>query len=399
VDFKPEQVLAPAVEAGRKALRDLDDDQIPASLRRVAAYAGGTLPPPFARSLLGVLLEDEFIRERALEVLDGTGARVEASRAFLAHGDGWVWEVLEAVHRIASGTATRADRSLEVERDAYAAQAEAARQSLKEARAAHEVRERALKDQLAETRRPGREERRAEEGLRERLAAAEAAAAADQHALAERVAALEARLDEAREEARTYRRRAADAEARAASTGEVGAPGGGDDLARLLDRIAVAATRVSANPGEVMPATRARVVFPSMLRPDGAEAVDWLRGLADADVVIDGYNLGFHVGDLDPVKARLRVAEIVGRLMTGTELRVTVVFDSELDDLEQEPVPGPGRVVFSDGRSADDVVVEMASGLGRVVVVSNDREVRERAEAGGAVAIWSTAVGEWSKRR
>lgn len=380
-------------------MRDLDDDQIPASLRRVTGYGGGTLPPPFARSLLRVLAEDEFIRGRALEAVEGTGARVDASRAFLAQEDGWVWEVLEAVHREAAAAATRADRALEVERDAYAAQAEAARQSLKEARIAHEELERGLRDELSEARRPGREERRAEEGLRERLAAAEDAAASDRLQWTERIEALEARLDEARQEARGHRRRAAALEALTAATDEDGPAATGEDLARLLDRIAAAATRVTADPVPIEAPVSAPVVFPPSLRPDAAEAVDWMRGVADIDVVIDGYNLGFHVGDLDPSRARLRVAEIVGRLMAGTDLRVTVVFDSELDDQEAEPVPGPGRVLFSEGRSADDVVVDLAGALERVVVVSNDREVRERAERTGAVVIWSTALAEWSQRR
>ena len=35
---------------------------------------------------------------------------------------------------------------------------------------------------------------------------------------------------------------------------------------------------------------------------------------------------------------------------------------------------------------------------GTVVVVSNDREVRERAAAVGAITLWSAAVAEWLRR-
>jgi hypothetical protein len=36
---------------------------------------------------------------------------------------------------------------------------------------------------------------------------------------------------------------------------------------------------------------------------------------------------------------------------------------------------------------------------GPVVVVSSDREVRERAEASGALALWSEGLAQWWQRR
>ena len=38
-------LLDDALAAGRATLRDLDDPEIPATLRRVAGYSGGKLPP------------------------------------------------------------------------------------------------------------------------------------------------------------------------------------------------------------------------------------------------------------------------------------------------------------------------------------------------------------------
>ncbi|MCH8985402.1 MAG: hypothetical protein IIB04_02165 [Acidobacteria bacterium] len=52
-------------------------------------------------------------------------------------------------------------------------------------------------------------------------------------------------------------------------------------------------------------------------------------------------------------------------------------------------------VVFAPAhQTADDLIVER-SGADRVIVVSNDRDVRERSEARGALAIWSDAVVAW----
>ena len=52
----------------------------------------------------------------------------------------------------------------------------------------------------------------------------------------------------------------------------------------------------------------------------------------------------------------------------------------------------------ADDRIADEEIVELAAELDDVVVISSDREVREQAEAGGAVVLWSEALAQWLAR-
>lgn len=89
---------------------------------------------------------------------------------------------------------------------------------------------------------------------------------------------------------------------------------------------------------------------------------------------------------------------IAGRLVRMTDARVLVVFDA----------PGvPGRDVytsdfgaevrFSREGSADDTIVEEAASQPKgTVVITNDRDVRERASTVGAFAIWSDALIAWA---
>jgi rRNA-processing protein FCF1 len=72
-----------------------------------------------------------------------------------------------------------------------------------------------------------------------------------------------------------------------------------------------------------------------------------------------------------------------------------LVFDSKE---EEAKIPGLVEVRFV--ASADDEIVRLAAGLpGDVVVISTDREVRERAEHNGAIALWSDALVSWMRSR
>ena len=71
-----------------------------------------------------------------------------------------------------------------------------------------------------------------------------------------------------------------------------------------------------------------------------------------------------------------------------------VVFDAVGVDGRSGFVTDNGvEVIFAMDRLADDEVVAIAAASGEsVVVISNDRDVRERASLEGAVTLWSTAV-------
>ena len=63
-------VLGPSIEAARAALRDLEDEEVPARLRSIAKHGDGNLPLPLTRALLQRIDEDEWFRGKALEAFE-----------------------------------------------------------------------------------------------------------------------------------------------------------------------------------------------------------------------------------------------------------------------------------------------------------------------------------------
>ncbi len=402
-----------ALDATRRALHDLDADQVPADLRKVAAHSGA-LPPPLAGALLRGLDRYDWLREKALEAWpEGDRSSDDPSIAFgllfLERPPGWSEKVAAAVAAAAAADASDAERRAE-------------------ARIAE------LEETLDEARRRLRDERRRAAAERERLERARDAA---------RAAVRAVRSGEGRSEAQA-RRRAEEAETRAAEA-EAGLAGVGEDLASLRDKLAeerrrraevehalaeAAAGRVwvagddpvalaahlddVARMARPLSAVDERPVeasnllrLPSGVAPDSPEAVVWLlerRG--PTTVIVDGYNAGFELaGPGDPAAARRRLQVAVGPLprVAAGPLQVVIVYDSTIEDDDGTAAVAAGRVVTrfaAAGRSADDEIVALAGRhQGPVVVISGDRAVREGAEAEGALTLWSKALAEWSTRR
>ena len=105
-------VLAPAVEALRLALIDLDSEEVPASLRRVAVYTGGRLPPPLVDSVLTALDADDWLRQKAVEKLASRHDESAAS-AFLKRSEGW-W-MLVATELAAAAASDHESRAAKAE--------------------------------------------------------------------------------------------------------------------------------------------------------------------------------------------------------------------------------------------------------------------------------------------
>ena len=99
----------------------------------------------------------------------------------------------------------------------------------------------------------------------------------------------------------------------------------------------------------------------------------------------------------DPVLFARELSQGLTRLSRNVAANssVVVVYDSAVEG-DREVISGEMfDVVFAPAyQNADDAIVER-SGAYRVIVVSNDREVRERCEARGALAIWSDALVAW----
>ena len=109
-------VLKQAIDASRKALADLDADQVPADLRRVYTSPGGRLPPPLVETLLSGLDRYEWLREKALEVWDdadsAAGGPAGAAAGFLQREGTWVRVLARAVAKATEDAGTTRSQAL-----------------------------------------------------------------------------------------------------------------------------------------------------------------------------------------------------------------------------------------------------------------------------------------------
>lgn len=409
---KPLDLLRDAIDAARAALDEMEADEVPARLRRVRGMAGSrTLPPPIAASLIRELAADPHLRSLALDQWTGdrppAGGAALVSFAFLDRGEGWEQTVLEESLAAGERAAGAADRSWELERDALLAEVASLKEQIKRGRAETEARVADLEAALEAERAPGRAERRSDARLAEQLAEARAEATERAAALADRIAAQEAEIKRLKEVAREERAARSALSAALESGDRSALPTDPSALARLLDDITAHATAMapSPTPGGAGPAPATG--FPPLeasIRPDQAAAIDWVVGAGIGTVFVDGYNLGFALVGLDPPRARAVALEAVGRLATAMpDGDVIVVFDGSLDPADgegpREARSGGAVVLYTSGETADDVIVDRAGGVPRPVVITNDRDLRQRAEAAGATGLWSDALVEWSRRR
>jgi predicted RNA-binding protein with PIN domain len=410
--FDPDiaKLLGPAVAAGRKALRDMESKEVPAGLRKVAAYAGGSLPPPFAASLLGALDTDPDFRAKAVEASPNVAAASDqdrpaqrASAAFLTREGDWWAVIADARAEVAAATAVGGSDAARKESDRARAEAVEARRRERDARSRAERAEVEAQAEVAELRDRLRRSRESDgrlvadlEDARRRVEQALERTEAERDALRNEIADLRARW-------RRARRELAEAEraARAGSTGSL--PRDPIDRAKRLDEIATLSRVPVEDPAAGFPAAPAGDTFavPPGVSPDRADAVAWLTGESRRlTVVVDGYNAAsFLEEDFFSSAARDRLNLALGRLQRALRSgKVIAVYDSKLAG-RRRTIAGPDgiEIRFSpEGTTGDDTVVALAADLdGPVVVVSSDREVRERAGAHGAVTLWSEALVEW----
>ena len=389
------ELLAEALAAARRALRRLDDKDIPARLRDIAGRSG-RLPAPFAKRLLAELEASDWLRAEALrEIPDPEDpAHESASSLFLARPEGWA----DRVESLVTGRREAVERSeikrLETELRRALAKAGRLEQKLDETERREQEAAGGIEERLAATATAQRRSQAKLKSVREALTG-QLSSAADEVA---RLSAENADLRKKLEAARSGRGKAAVSPkpAKVEAAWSLDKP---TALARHLDDINRALVVSPVKPVKSPPVAKPTRLagLPAGISPDRAEAIVWLVGLEGlVHVAIDGWNAA-HLIKSPPVPAtRNRIIEAARRLILASagKRQVTAVFDSS--QLGESFSAGKVQVAFV--ASADEELIKMAkrdaTGL---VVITSDRRVREAAEKAGAVGLWSEALIEWLK--
>lgn len=391
------QVLLPLVSVARDVLADLDEDEVPTRVARVAKSAARRLPPPLEQSLIDYIGDDASFRSMVGKAWAKEGTSDTAVEAFL--DDPASAAPILAAASIAAG-AERRERDVE--------RLEALVEQL-------EVKQERAKKRLAETRNRAQKEasdakasaKRARMGLESSLAQARADELVAQQALdaaRERITMLDAEIEDLKVRLKRLSERETRRQVRTAAPSTQASIPAGDplDIARWLD-VAERTLRPFRETltGLTPEMSGVGMVFPPGVAPDRAESVEALVGMPVEVVIIDGYNVASALGVEDFAGAEgrertLRVARKLDRYVSGTTM---VMFDAVGIDGRESYVSDLGiEVRFTRDVSVDDEIVNLlGSGLSRVVVITNDRELRERTAAQGALCLWSDAVVAWSK--
>lgn len=379
-------LLRPAADGLRRALRRMDDGDVPASLRTLADSSARRLPPPILKRALNELDDSEWLR--AETAAEGGLEPGSPADLFIQRPEDWEARLEEERSRLAHQQELRGRSDLEqrlAESQERITELEETLRSGAEDVAAAErrVRDR-LRDQIESAERARRSaERRAREEAR---GAARMASRADR--LQAELEAADERLETMRQLLEKERRAVTAAEPDV--SGRSWFPDDPKEMADELDRIFTAVRRAPMTAAEPTSESRA-VALPDGIRPDRMEVIHWLMR-HPLRWLIDGYNVAFQVADEPDSATRARLAVAGGRLavLAAPGSMVVVVFDSSVDTSSLPPNRGV-RVVYV--HSADDWIIEHAGD--NTVVVSSDRRVREESEAEGAIGIWSEALGAW----
>lgn len=380
-----DRLLEDAVGAAHRALQRLSDTDVPAGLRTVrAASRKRSLPPPLRRTLLEHL-EEPWLRELAIAELVGGD---EAGKLFLARPEGWEKRLSELAdaRQVAQRAREEAESAAEVSR-------------LRAINADLGERLEAANGRIAELERRLADDRRLE-AIKHRLKEAERTVHHVQSDLAganQREADLEAALAEADDKIGALRARLA------RSTSEpVDRPrivfGRGDPIetARLLDELVETLRPFHDRPEPEL--SRPVLRLPAGIRPDLPEAIDWLLHLDRRIVlVVDGHNVAHDLSVPDRT-TRDRIVWSVARIQRLADGPVTaVVF---FDTPEGAESYRNARVSVRYVPEADDAIVELVSTTANdCVVITTDKELRERAAEHGAITLWGTAFSSWIRRR
>ena len=384
-------LIEPAFTAAHRALVRLDDADVPAGLRPVrAASKKKTLPKHLRRKLVDVLEEDWLRNLATAEMGSGETTAEVASRLFLSRPDGWESQ-LDGL------AAHQHEKRLRHEMDALVA--DNARLETLAAELGERVQraEAVVEDLQA---RLGSDERL--ESMRKRFEETSRSVVRLEGVIEARSGEMErlrAELAEADERIGVLRSRVSkdSVAARPSEGSRTFGRGHPIETARLLDELSEA---LRPRPGEVHgPVELAPLALPAGIRPDSDEAIDWIRSVTrKVLLIVDGHNVA-HDLDSEPGRtARDRVVSEVARLrrLSDGPLSAVVYFDTGQEAETHQNFGVTVRYV-PDADSAIEATV--AATDVDCIVISTDREVRNRSAAHGALTLWGTAFSTWIKRR
>jgi predicted RNA-binding protein with PIN domain/phage shock protein A len=422
----PDPVRARVVELAADCLGRLPEDQVPASLKRIASFAPNRRGKLAGTQILGVLLHDPVFRQRVAGELRArrpdlvtpveerpTSPQHEvadpverAAVAFLLRTADWASVVAASVARADPHGEPHPDSARQVERlqrqlDSVVEEAKAAR--------------RRNRDQVTDLKRQNAELRHKLGDTRARVRAAEEAAERAEATVADLTAAAGAAASGHEAELRRLRGRIEELESELTTQRRAERAERGTEALRarllldtLLDtaqglRRELALPAVSTTPADLVEAHIAeegsrRSSGHGSLTSDDPVLLDQLLALPRAHLVVDGYNVTKTAWpDLSLERQRDRLLAGLAPLTARSGAEVTVVFDASA--IRERPLvnrPRGVRVLYSpEGVIADDVIRELveAEPQGRpVVVVSSDQEVARDVVRAGARAVAAMAL-------
>jgi len=384
----------------RDVLRRIDDDLVPVSLNKVMAHTGTRLTPPLTKRLFDELDSNEWLRTQMVDHVDT--AEDPLAAAYLARDAGW-WRVLAQAGSgsTSDAAAVESARALSQARGRL----DEAKRRLKQLREQNTSLETELRNERSQRRRSATSDHVPQTELTARIVQLEA----ELGSLAAERDRLEMRIDDLRRRRPEQTRRNGDDEQHHDREFGRTAP---TELARRLDLEFAAFTSPAGHVGVSSPApdperlendAAAQLRVPDGIAPDSADAVAWLATVDDAvHVIVDGYNVTFLRDPASfrsgPVRRQLvdHLAPLRRRLPSSALLEV--IFDSA-EGADSDPILTAAGVTVRftmTGVIADDEIVEtVRRSVLPTVVVSNDRELRSRAEAIGAIVLWGDALVAW----
>jgi hypothetical protein len=373
----------------------LEDEEVPAPLRRIAASSARHLPPPLLMSLLDYLDDSAWLREQSHDVWpeadpDDSDPRHAVSALYLLRPDGWEEGIRQRIAQVAAGSEVRAAQEAERQIRRLQRIVGELERRLEEARHAASAARREVTDEFEERIARLEDQRRRAESVRDDVLGQVETLRGEVARLTGELEEADQRIDELR--LRRSRRESAMRQDLERGFGRGDALAIAQDLDRIMDTLRV--------DGDVDSPSRVwgELSLPSGVLPDQAAAIDWLMSQPlPVEVLVDGHNVAHDLASPPDATALRKVEEGLVRLrrLANGPLSIRLFWDSGVDQA-QLPVRGLDiRYVAS----ADDAIVERAhSTTGPAVVISTDKEVRERSARRGLLSIWGTALSEWLKQ-